>query len=82
MAVSYALRTFEDAVVEAVPEPELDLEILVRPGLRLSAQGVNDAQSYRLAIFTGFGETREEAVARVRERAATLSFRLAPVPVR
>ncbi len=82
VAVSYALRTFEDAVVEAVPEPELDLEILVRPGLRLSAQGVNDAQSYRLAIFTGFGETREEAVARVRERAATLSFRLAPLPVR
>ena len=82
VAVSYALRTFEDALVEAVPEPELDLEILVRPGLRLSAQGVNDAQSYRLAIFTGFGETREEAVARVRERAATLSFRLAPVPLR
>ena len=65
VAVSYALRTFEDALVEAVPEPEPDLEILVRPGLRLSEQGVNDAQSYRLAIFTGFGETRAEAVARV-----------------
>jgi hypothetical protein len=39
---------------------------------------VNDAQSYRLAIFTAFGETREEAVARARARAASLSFRLAP----
>jgi hypothetical protein len=82
VAVSYALRTFEDALVEAVPEPEPDLEILVRPGLRLSEQGVNDAQSYRLAIFTGFGESRAEAVARVRERAARLSFRLAPAPGR
>jgi len=82
VAVSYALRTFEDALVEAVPEPEPDLEILVRPGLRLSEQGVNDSQSYRLAIFTGFGESRAEAVARVRERAAGLSFRLAPSPGR
>jgi biotin carboxylase len=82
VAISYALRTFEDAFVEAVPEPEPDpdLEILVRPGLRLSEQGVNDSQSYRLAIFTGFGETREEAVARVRARAAGLSFELAPAP--
>ena len=77
VAVSYVLRTFEDALVEAVPEPEPDLEILVQPGLRLSEQGVNDAQSYRLAIFTGFGESRAEAVARVRERAAGLRGRLA-----
>ena len=64
------------------PDPEPDLELLVRPGLLLSEQGVNDAQSYRLAILYGVGETREEAVARCRERAAALSFRLAPVPVR
>lgn len=82
VAVSYALRTFADALVEAVPEPEPDLEILVRPGLRLSEQGVNDSQSYRLAIFTGFGETRAEAVEGVRRRAAALSFRLAPSPAR
>jgi hypothetical protein len=82
VAISYALRTFEDAFVTAVPEsdPDPDLEILVRPGLRLSEQGVNDTESYRLAIFTGFGETREEAVARVRARAAGLSFELAPEP--
>lgn len=78
VGVSYCLRAFEDAFVEGVPEPEPDLEVLVRPGRLLSEQGVNDVQSYRLAIFTGFGETREEAVARCRERAATLNFRLAP----
>jgi biotin carboxylase len=78
VAVSYALRTFEDALVETVPEEASDLEILVEPGRPLSQQGVNDAQSYRLAIFTAFGETREEAVARARARAASLSFRLAP----
>ena len=82
VAVSYVLRTFEDALVEAVPEPEPDLEILVRPGLHLSEQGVNDTQSYRLAIFTEFGETRGDAFARARARAGALSFRLAPAPVR
>jgi hypothetical protein len=80
VAVSYVLRAFEDALVEAVPEPEPDLEILVRPGRRLSEQGANDSQSYRLAIFTCFAPTREEALSSSRERAAALSFRLAPVP--
>ena len=80
--VSYVLRVFEDALVEAVPDPEPDVEVLVKPGLRLSEQGTNDAASYRLAILCGFGETREEALARARERAATLSFRLVPAPPR
>jgi biotin carboxylase len=78
VGVSYVVRVFEDAFVEAVPEEADDVEILVRPGLRLSEQGANDAQSYRLAIVSGAGETREEAVARCRERAAGLSVRLAP----
>ncbi len=82
VGVSYCLRVFTDAFVEAVPDPDRDVELLVRPGLYLSDQGVNDAQSYRLAILYGIGETREEAVARCRERARALSFRLAPVPVR
>jgi hypothetical protein len=81
-AVSYVVRVFEDAFVEGVPDPEEGVELLVRPGLLLSEQGLNDAQSYRLAILYGFGETRAEAVERCRERAAWLSFRLAPVPVR
>ena len=82
VAVSYCLRVFEDAFVEEVPEPEHGLEILVRPGLQLSEQGVNDSQSYRLAIMSGAGETREEAVERCRSWAARLNFRLAPLPVR
>jgi hypothetical protein len=82
VGVSYCLRVFEDAFVEDVPEPEEGLEVLVEPGLLLSEQGVNDSQSYRLAILYGFGETREEAVERCRAWAARLSFRLAPVLVR
>jgi hypothetical protein len=82
VAVSYVLRVFEDAFVEEVPEAGPDVEILVRPGVLLSEQGANDTQSYRLAILYGTGATREEAVARLRERARALSFRLAPAPVR
>jgi ATP-grasp domain len=82
VGVSFVLREFRDAFVEAVPDPEPDLEVLVRPGLHLSEQGVNDAHSYRLAILYGFGETRVEAVERCRARARSLSFRLAPLPVR
>ena len=82
VAVSFVVRVFEDGLVEAVPDPEEGLEVLVRPGLFLSEQGENDAQSYRLAILYGSGETREEAVERCRKRAASLNFRLAPAPVR
>jgi ATP-grasp domain len=82
VAVSYVIRVFEDAFVEDVPDPEDGLELLVRPGLFLSEQGLNDAQSFRLAILYGFGETREEAVESCRARAAALNFRLAPAPVR
>lgn len=82
VAVSYILRVFEDAFVAEVPEAEPDVEVLVRPGLMLSEQGANDTQSYRLAILYGAAATRDEAVARLRERARALSFRLAPAPVR
>jgi hypothetical protein len=81
-AISYVMREFQDAFVEEVPEPEENLEILVRPGLFLSEQGLNDAQSYRLAILYGFGETREEALEACRARAESLNFQLAPAPVR
>jgi len=82
VAVSYVMRVFEDAFVEGIPDPGDDLEVLVRPGLPLSAQGTNDAQSYRLAILYESGATRAEAVEKAKERAAGLTFRLAPVPVR
>ena len=58
VAISYCMRVFEDAFVRSVPDPEPGLELLVRPGLRLSQQGRNDAQSYRLCIFDEFGATR------------------------
>ena len=79
VAISYVVRVFEDAVVEAVPEPEDGLEVLVRPGLRLSEQGTNDTASYRLAIFTEKAEAREAALRRCRERAQSLGFELAKV---
>jgi hypothetical protein len=84
VGVSYCMRVFDDAFVEAVPDPEEGLELLVRPGLHLSDQGVNDAQSYRLFILNEVGETRAEAIQRCRERARRLrrGFRLAPLPVR
>ena len=80
VAISYVVRMFEDAFVENVPEPEEGLELLVRPGLSLSEQGVNDAASYRLAIFYEWGETREEALERCRRRAASLRFELSAAP--
>jgi hypothetical protein len=77
------VRRFEDAYVEAVPEPEPGLEVLVRPGLLLSEQsGANDPASFRLAIIYEAGQTREEALATARGRAAALDFRLRPVPAR
>ena len=82
VGVSYVLRVFEDAFVAAVPDPGPDVELLVRPGLSLCEQGVNDSQSFRLAILYGFGETRDEAVEHCRERARALNFQLAPAPVR
>jgi hypothetical protein len=80
VALSYVLRAFEDAYVESVPDvSDEDFELLVRPGLRLSQQGVNDTCSYRLCIFPSEGATREEALERARARAAELDFGLAPV---
>jgi hypothetical protein len=77
-AISYCLRVFEDAFVGGVPAPDDGVEILVEPGRRLSEQGTNDAESYRLAIFHEWGETREEALERCRARAASLAFDLVP----
>jgi hypothetical protein len=78
-AVSYVLRRFEDAFVQAVPEPAGGLEVLALPGRLLSEQGAaNDVASYRLAILYASGETREEALRGARERATRLSFRLEP----
>jgi hypothetical protein len=79
VAISYVVRVFEDALVEAVPEPQDGLEVLVRPGRRLSEQGTNDTASYRLAIFTEWAETREAAVQACLQRARSLRFELGEV---
>jgi hypothetical protein len=78
VAVSYILRVFADAIVEDVPAAEAGLEVLVEPGGLLSEQGINDDESYRLAIVYEAGETRAEAVERARRRASSLNFRFAP----
>jgi hypothetical protein len=78
-AVSYVVRVFEDAYVGDAPAADDDVEILVRPGRRLSEQGAaNDVASYRLAIVYEAAATRAEALGRARERARGLSFRLEP----
>jgi biotin carboxylase len=82
VAVSYVVRTFEDAYVASAPDPENGVEILARPGRRLSEQGANDVSSFRLAIVYEAGETREEALDRARRRATKLRFRLERVRVR
>jgi hypothetical protein len=82
VAISYVVRVFDDALVQAVPDPEEGLEILVRPGVRLSDQGTNDTASFRLAIFTEWGKTREDAVRRSLERARSLPFELSAAPRR
>jgi biotin carboxylase len=76
VAVSYVLRTFEDAFVASAPDPEDGIEILAQAGRRLSEQKANDVRSFRLAIVYEAGETREEAIERARARAEQLTFRL------
>jgi hypothetical protein len=81
ISLSYVLRAFEDAYVEAVPEPQANVELLARPGALLSEQGgTNDPASFRLAILYQTGVDRDAALARARERAEELRFRLRPVP--
>jgi hypothetical protein len=80
VSLSYVMRRFEDAFVEDVPEPQPNIEVLVRPGALLSEQhATNDPASFRLAILYQTGVDREAALARARERAAALTFRLRPV---
>jgi biotin carboxylase len=82
VAVSYVLRTFEDAFVAAAPDPDQGVEILAQTGRRLSEQSANDVRSFRLAIVYEAGETREEALERARTHASALRFRLEPAQAR
>jgi hypothetical protein len=81
VGISYVLRVFDDAFVAGVPDDD-EAEVLVVPGSKLSRQGANDAQSFRLAILYDWGATRDEALARCRTRARELRrrFDLRPLP--
>jgi hypothetical protein len=85
VASSFVLRTYEDAIVEAVPDPAAGLEryphaqveLLVRPGQRLSDND-DDVASHRLALVALAAPTREAVLARYEEAKRLLRFDLRP----
>ena len=87
VAASFVLRTYEDAVVEAVPDPaavlerfpHAQVELLVRRGQRLS-ENDHDVVSHRLALVALAAPTREAVLARYEEAKRLLPFDLRPVP--
>src|SRR5439155_24174668 len=86
VAASFVLRAYEDAMVEAVPDPAVVLErfphaqveLLVRPGQRLS-ENDHDVASHRLALVALAAPTREAVLARYQDAKRLLSFDLRPV---
>jgi biotin carboxylase len=85
VASSFVLRTYEDAIVEAVPDPaavlerypHAQVELLVRPGQRLSDND-DDVASHRLALVALAAPTREAVLARYEEAKRLLRFDLRP----
>jgi len=87
VAASFVLRSYvDDAVVEAVPDPEAVLErfphaqveLLVRQGQRLS-ENDDDIASHRLALVALAAPTREALLDRFEEAKRLLPFELRPV---
>jgi biotin carboxylase len=91
VAASFVLRTYADAVVRSVPDPTTVLEryphahveVLVRPGHRLS-EYEQDTASHRLAVVALAARDRASLLARFAEAVDLLPFELEPVrtPVR
>lgn len=91
VAASFLLRTYADAVVRSVPDPTTVLEryphahveVLVRPGHRLSDYD-DDTVSHRLAVVALAARDRASLLARFAETVDLLPFELEPVstPVR
>jgi biotin carboxylase len=85
VAASFVLRVQGDAAVVRVPDaralaerfPEAHVELLVRPGQRLSAND-DDLLSYRLAVVALSARDRSALEARYRELVAALDFQLDP----
>jgi biotin carboxylase len=87
VAASFVLRSYvDDAVVGAVPDPaavldrypHAQVELLVRPGQRLS-ENDDDVASHRLALVALAAPTREALLARFEEAKRLLPFELRPV---
>jgi biotin carboxylase len=87
VAASFVLRTYTDAVVRSVPDPTTVLEryphahveVLVRPGHRLSDYD-DDTASHRLAVVALAARNRASLLARFAEAVDLLPFELDPVP--
>ncbi len=87
VAASFVLRTYADAVVRSVPDPTTVLEryphahveVLVRPGHRLSDYD-DDTLSHRLAVVALAARDRASLLARFAETVDLLPFELRPVP--
>jgi ATP-grasp domain len=87
MAASFVLRTYADAVVRSVPDPTTVLEryphahveVLVRPGHRLSDYD-DDTLSHRLAVVALAARDRASLLARFAEAVNLLPFVLEAVP--
>jgi biotin carboxylase len=86
VASSFVLRTYEDAVVEDVPDPtavlerfpHAQVELLVRPGQRLS-ENDDDVKSHRLALVALAAPNHEALMARCEEAKRVLRFDLRPL---
>jgi hypothetical protein len=91
VTASFLLRAYDDAVVRSVPDPSIVLEryphahveVLVRPGRRLS-ENDDDTVSHRLAVVALAARDRPSLLARFAEAVELLPFELEPVsaPVR
>ncbi len=88
-ATSFLLRTYADAIVRRVPDtrpvlerfPHAHVEILVRPGQRLS-ENDDDVASHRLAVIALAGPSRRDVIRRYALAVSLLPFELEPVPSR
>ncbi len=86
VASSFVLRTYEDAVVEDVPDPaavlerfpHAQVELLVRPGQRLS-ENDDDVKSHRLALVALAAPNRAALTDRFNEAKRLLRFDLRPL---
>jgi biotin carboxylase len=91
VTASFLLRTYEDAIVRSVPDPSIVLErfphahveVLVRPGHRLS-ENDDDTASHRLAVVALAAPDRVSLLGRFAKAVRLLPFELEPLsaPVR